>query len=1186
MALLLTPGSAAASPGVGSVTGPAPTRLSVSAPWDAAGTSVATRKRKKRRSYVSPGYKPKRKKVRVSPVDPPVRPLIPLADAGLEPRVLLDAAGTAHITWTEPQPVPGRTGQSEVYCRLPRGAQACDVLKKWPEQFKDMPANDPDFSAGNDDGVQPLALGDDLALISSRYPYSTVKIPGRPPLGTPDYQDSWATFLDLSVDGGTTFAPRTWIGDLPVRDAAVVGPPTSPSIVGITDSYPLGGTSVQTYVGGQQSVRTAKLGTDFDDFVGGRVVNDAGLPLAVWRNLDGTGYLGRWTGQGDPNDAATWQKAAIGPAYAAALSSGPAGAFLLSQSGPYTTTPQLRRISGLSLGPAVEAAPGEWATVQQDGAGGVYVGSLEPKTRAVFRVQRGDGNTFAAQVPVARAPQGQPFSDARLGGAAAPRFAVLPDGGGVAVLESDNGSYSRIWAASFGTLAPTGQPGLGGRPGEGVVGPDAVVECGRIAFGAVEMRTQQGCFFGSGASKKLRVAQGPVDLNGVWLRPSKGVQIQIHPGKKTIDTTGPVKVQLDAPGGPITLWNGELHLKLPKPNKGTLLASFDTKKFGAQLKGFPISGKVDVELTDKGVRIPVYLKLPKAFLDAKGEAVLRSDLGSGLRLDTLRITIGEAFLGGPTLRNALLEYTADTDEWYGQAELVMPPGNGSAGFAAAVRFAGGKFKEGKVEVTLAYPGLPLFTGVYLAKVNGAFALAPTKVTVGGTVGVLPDGAKSFVVVNTADATLTFGKPWQMKVVGNSKLLDRIPVQQMEMLLRGDGFLSYTGNGSVSLKFIGTGVGIDSTVDLAFDLPKNVFSGKFTGGKATLYFPSPFPNVSVNASKAVISSRGMGLCSGGAGFRYSYAGDDFAVFLPKKFGGGGCDLGPIQVVVSTKQASAAKRRAAATGGLRLRGGRGAVLYVDGDGAAPTVTLTDPRGNRIDPVRPATVDEAKAARVMALDAGTQTIVSIRKPEKGVWRVEAAPGSAAITGIRFAEIQPAPRLKTRIVRRKGRFTLRYSLRGGTKLGAVIREQTRGGAARVIGQIKQGKGTLRIPAGGPAGRRILRAELTRDGIPVTSVPAGRYTAPSPPRPGKPRGLRLKRTKRGVLVRWRSTPRADAQTLVVRSGDGMQRRITLAPKAKKVRVGGIDRDDRVTAMLHGVTDGGLRGPAARARLKPAKKRR
>jgi hypothetical protein len=1176
--LLLAPGPA----GGAAHTGRSAEVSTAGTPRDTDNGLDAKRTRKKRRVYVTPGYTAKRKKVRVSPVDPPARQMIPLADAGLEPRILLDAAGTAHITWTEP--APGGNGQTEVYCRLPRGAKTCDTVKKWPEAYK--PAVDPNFSAGNVDGMQPLALGDDLALISSRYPYQTIEIPGRPPLGTPDYQSAWATFLDLSVDGGSTFAPRTWIGDLPVRDAAVVGPAQSPSIVGITDSYPLGGTSVQTYVGGQQTVRAAELGAEFNDFVGGRVVDDTGRPLAVWRNLDGNGFLGRWTGSGDPNDAKTWDKAPIGPAYAAALASGPAGAFLLTQPGPYTTTPQLRRVSGLSLGPAVGTAPGEWATVQQDGAGRVYVGSLDPGTRSVFRVQIGDGTTFGPAIPVAKTTDGQPFSGARLGGASAPRFAVRPDGGGVAVLESENGSYSKIWAASFGTLAPTGQPGLGGLPGEGVIGPEAVVECGRIAFGAVEMRTEQGCFFTStapGASKKLRVSLGPVDLNGLWLRPGKGVQIQIDPAKKTIDTTGAVKVQLDAPGGPITLWNGEMHLKLPKATKGTLLASFDTSKFAAQLKGFPISGKIDVELTDKGVRIPVYLKLPKAFGGAKGEAVLSADLGSGLRLETLRIEIKEAYLAGPTLRKAVLEYTADKDEWRGEAELVMPPGYGSAAFAATVRFSGGAFKQGTVEVTLAYPGLPLFTGVYLAKVDGDFALDPTKITVGGTVGVLPSGG-TFLVVNKADATITFGTPWQMQVVGDSKVLDLISVQQMKMLLRGDGFLSYEGKGTMGLTFIGFGMSLESDLSMAFDLQKELFSGKFSGGTAYLNFPAPAPDISVSASKAVISSRGVGLCSGGAGFRYTYASSDLALYPPSFWGGGSCNLGPIQVPLSGKQALALRRRA--TGGLRLSGGNLAYLHIDGDGGAPAVTLIDPKGTRIEPLLPATLDEAKAARAVALEAGTQTIIMLRNPGKGSWRVELAPGSAPITRIRLTETQPAPRLKARIVRTRGRSEVRYTLRGGTQLGAIISERTRSGATRVIGEIKQGKGILRIPTGGPKGRRVLRAELTRGGIPVTSVSIGRYSAPAPPKPGKAWGLRIKRTTKGVLVRWRSTPRADAQSLVVRSGDGMARRTTLGPKASKARITGIDRDDRVTAVLRGVSDDGVLGPAAQARLKPAKSRR
>ncbi len=1131
-------------------------------------------KKKKRRSYTTPGYKPKRKKLPTVAVDPPTRPLIQLSDAATRPRVLLDAAGTAHITWVEKGPAD-RPGDVEVYCRLPRGAQGCDAVKRWPEAYL------PNLAVADLGGVQPLAINDDLALVSSRYPYDLVPIPGRPPGNTPEYEDAVATFLDISVDGGDTFAPRTWIGDLPVHDAAVFGSADSPSIAAITDTV-TGGTSIQTYPSGKSTVKSALVGPG-DQAVGGRVVNDGGVPLAAWADIFGNGFLGRWNGSGDPNDVGTWERGPIGPASEPSLASGPAGTFLLTKPG-LSGTPQLRRVSGVTAGTPVEAAPGDFATVMQDGGGSVYVGSLEPGPRARFQLQRGDGTSLGRATPVATAPEGQAFSE--------PRFGVHPDGGGVVVLNGSGRTYNTLWATSFGTLAPTGQVGLGKKPGGGVVGPDAVVECGRIAFGAVEMRTEQGCFFNAGSSSQatattaasggIRVAQGPVDLNGIWLRPNPGVQIQVDPAKKTIDTTGPIQVQLDAAGGPITLWRGELHLKLPKPRERTLLASFDASQFAAVLKGFPISGRVDVELTDKGVRIPVYLKLPKAFAGTRGEAVLRATVGSGLQLDSLRIEIGEAFLGGPTLRNAELEYASGQDEWRGQAELLMPPGRGSLSIAARIRFSEGVFREGGAEVG-DYPGVPLFKGVYLHKVRGKFALDPVTISVGGTIGVLPAGAGTFLVTDEADAAVTFGVPWRAEMRGTSRLVDTIPVQDMRMLVTGDGFVSYTGG----VRYGIGGVQFDSGLSLAFDLQRELFSGRFSGGKVTVDFPAPVPDVSLPVSDVVLSNRGIGACGpGGAGFRWAFA-DSSPVLFPFS-----CKLGPIEVVLGPRQAKALQRRTAAEGrvraatGIRISGGKRAFLHIDGDSTAPTVILIDPKGNRLEPTAPATVAAAKKARVVALTNGTQTIISIRNPGKGRWTVEPAAGSAPITGIRRTQTQPAPRLKTRVVRSNGRFALRYSLRGGTKLGAIIREETRKGTSRVIGRITAGKGTLRIPAGGPAGRRVLRAELTRDGIPVTSVPAGRYVAPPPPKPGKPRGLRIKRTKRGVLVRWRNSTRADAQNVVIRTGDGMRRTITLGPKARRLRVTGIDRDDRAVVTVRGVTDSGRRGPTARAVLKPAKKRR
>src|SRR5690606_392708 len=62
------------------------------------------------------------------------------------------------------------------------------------------------------------------------------------------------------------------------------------------------------------------------------------------------------------------------------------------------------------------------------------------------------------------------------------RMAAAWDGGGMVVGEGEGGT---VVLAGFGPRGATGRPGLGGRPG-GALPPDAVEECQRIRFGAVE----------------------------------------------------------------------------------------------------------------------------------------------------------------------------------------------------------------------------------------------------------------------------------------------------------------------------------------------------------------------------------------------------------------------------------------------------------------------------------------------------------------------------------------------------------------------------------------------------------------------------------------------------------------------------------------------------------------------------
>lgn len=1170
-------------------------------PWAPAAEPAAARQQGKAPVYVTPGYKKKTKPLATTPVFPPTRPLIKLSDLAREPRVLLDAAGTAHITWIE-RGTTERPGDVEVYCRLPRAAQGCDVSHRWPEAYL------PEIGVSNTGGVIPLQLGDDLGLLTARYPYSGVPIPGRPAENTPDYQNGTATFLDLSVNGGDTFTPRTYVGDGPVANATVFGPAATPSIAAITDTV-TGGTSVQSYTGGQTTLASALVGPG-DQAYGGAITTDGDRPVAAFTDASGNGYVSRWTGNGSPNDAGTWETGSIGVASDPVLSGGPAGTFLLAKPGLVGPELQVRRITGVAAGAPVNVEPGGFGTITQDGAGQVYTGRVQQDRSTRYLMQRGDGTTFGSAVPIAELPEGggQGFTESRL--------AVRPDGGGVVVASGSGGIFNQLWVTSFGTQAPTGLPGIGRKPGGGIVGPPAVVECGRITFGAIEMRTLDGCFFTAasaagaraatpGAATRsqaagVRVAVGPIDLNGVKLRPDPGVQIQIDPNKKTIDTTGTVSVQFDAPGGAITLFRGELHLQLPRPNERTLLASFDASKFAAIVKGFPISGKIDLELTDKGLRVPINLELPPIFGGIRGQAVLVSQIGSGLKLDSLRIEIDEAFVGGPTIRNALLTYSAGDDakgipsEWFGKAELVLPPGRGSLSFYAEVRFVGGKFKEGFLEVRLPYPGLPLYAGVYLSKVRGGFGLDPTKIRIGASVGVFPIGTEYLVNVN-ADLAMTFGTPWRVEVTGSADILGTIPVAQLKFIITGDGYALFDGRVNFTLGSDDAGVSIESRNTLAFDFDRGLFSGRFQGAKVTIRFPAPFPDLAVPSVDIAVSNRGFGVCVANGGATWTEQ-DGLTVYPPLV---GSCDVGPIEIVITPKAARAIRARAARVQGapaavrtqaaampIRLSGGKGAYLHLRGQGGAPQVALVDPSGRRIELARPASVAELQGARASLLASGDTSIVTVRSPRKGRWQVVPLPGSPPIASIRRTELQDAPRLKTRVTRSGSRFTLHYELRGGTKLGATITEDVKDGQ-HVIGTIKQGKGTLRFtPAGGAGGRRKLTAQFTRDGIPVSAGAAGSYTAPPPTKPTAPRKVTIKRTKGGVTVRWTPGKGADAQVVSVKTGDGLSRRFTVSRKARSVKVPEVDADDKASANVSGVTGAGRTGPKASATLKAPKPRR
>jgi hypothetical protein len=166
-----------------------------------------------------------------------------------------------------------------------------------------------------------------------------------------------------------------------------------------------------------------------------------------------------------------------------------------------------------------------------------------------------------------------------------------------------------------------------------------------------------------------------------------------------------------------------------------------------------------------------------------------------------------------------------------------------------------------------------------------------------------------------------------------------------------------------------------------------------------------------------------------------------------------------------------------------------------------------------------------------------------------------------------------------------VRWSLGRQPGLTVVLSERSAAGARR-IGRVRGGSGTLSFtPAEGLGRRRSIEATIERDGLPVTTRRLGSFTAPRPARPGRVRGLRLRRAGRGgaAVASWRRA-RAASRYLVqtVLSSGRRELRYVRRPRHRI----GAERDDRVRLTVRAVDAKGRTGRPARASLNPAHGRR
>ncbi len=272
--------------------------------------------------YRTQGYTGKRALPTTGPEPTPAATV--LSANGWKPDVHVDAAGTAHIVWVDDVDAAGQGLANDLlhYCRLPRGATACNNPTQTPFDPAQTPSED--FA-----GPRILQIGDGLVVLTYRYPVV---------VDHPDGATSDRTlYAYTSVDGGTTWSAPTIVGTQEPSGGALVFGGLAPKIAVISDTQ-TGGTRVQTIVPGQYTRASALLGPGNEAYSGSLAL-DGEQPVAAFRDLSGYAVVRRLTPGGDPQNPDAWSRQTIPGLDEVTLASGPAGTFLFGRAptgGPWT----------------------------------------------------------------------------------------------------------------------------------------------------------------------------------------------------------------------------------------------------------------------------------------------------------------------------------------------------------------------------------------------------------------------------------------------------------------------------------------------------------------------------------------------------------------------------------------------------------------------------------------------------------------------------------------------------------------------------------------------------------------------------------------------------------------------------------------------------------------------------------
>ncbi|MEY2514450.1 MAG: hypothetical protein QOJ89_1808, partial [bacterium] len=209
------------------------------------------------------------------------------------PGVAVDAAGTAYIAWRGSESGLG----SLQFCRLPRGAAACDVRRA--------------IDAPGDTATRAFVGVSGARVVVVQYRYGA----------------EVGVYSFTSADRGASFGPAVKVGTIPFQDA-VFGP--GDTLSGVTNAEAIGGAFQNVpLAAGAADTYAALWGVDLP-YNGAVGLVDAATPLAIFGTGSDAAQFRRYVGSGSLNDAANWTAPAdLGVARYPKLAGGPIGLAML-----------------------------------------------------------------------------------------------------------------------------------------------------------------------------------------------------------------------------------------------------------------------------------------------------------------------------------------------------------------------------------------------------------------------------------------------------------------------------------------------------------------------------------------------------------------------------------------------------------------------------------------------------------------------------------------------------------------------------------------------------------------------------------------------------------------------------------------------------------------------------------------